>query len=77
MEAGPHLEVQQFACLSKSILRIILQASKDPSWFQKGQVSPNAACLMRGLCFGTNGLLFQDLVMSHDSFGLILLKLTE
>lgn len=45
--------------------------------FQKGQVSPNAACLMRGLCFGTNGLLFQDLVMSHDSFGLILLKLTE
>lgn len=39
--------------------------------FQKGQVSPNAACLTRGLCFGTNGLLFQDLVMSHDSFGLI------
>ena len=39
--------------------------------FQKGQVSPNAACLMRSLCFGTNGLLFQDLVMSHDSVGLI------
>ena len=75
MEAGPHLEVQQFACLSKSILRIILQASKDPSWVSEG--SGLTACLMRGLCFGTNGLLFQDLVMSHDSFGLILLKLTE
>ena len=69
MEAGPHLEVQQFACLSKSILRIILQASKDPSWVSEG--SGLTACL------GTNGLLFQDLVMSHDSFGLILLKLTE
>ena len=65
MEAGPHLEVQQFACLTKSILRIILQASKDPSWVSEGSGLTKCGLLNEGLVLWNKRVTFSG--FGHES----------